>query len=151
MYLCFLCILHGVFPHGDTDLTLSITLFRWKTEPSCLCVKCNVKCRKLVVTITLNSIATFAWWLLCDRLPWLPDIQDTSPSICAVAIACTLPCSNLPYLPFPSFHHFFPPQYKCHSLREERRRSRLFESWGSRRTELSRQRREKGSDEQQGL
>lgn len=52
-----------------------------------LCVKCKVKRVKPVVTITLNSLPTIPWWLLSDRLPWLPDIEGTSPSICAAAIA----------------------------------------------------------------
>lgn len=76
-----------------------------------LCVKCKVKCAKPVVTIALNSLPTIPWWLLCDRLPWLPDIEGTSPSICAVAIASTLPRSNLPSRPLPPL----PPLHHPHS------------------------------------
>ena len=119
----------------------------------CLCMKCKVKCPKPVVTITLNSLPTMPWWLRCDRLPWLPDIEGTSPSIYAVAIASTLPGSNLPSL----FPLFSPPSIASspcntnaiHSeKRGEGRGWRLSESCGSRRAELKG---ERGNDEQQGL
>lgn len=126
----------------------SINLLRWKTKQFAFTWSARRIALKPVVTTTLNSLPTILWWLLCDRLPWLPDIEGTSPSICAAAIASTSPRSNLPALPLPPFHHFSPPNTNAiHSeKRGEGRGFRHFESSCSRRTELSQQRQERKSD-----
>lgn len=93
----------------------------------CRCIERKVKCVKPVVTFTLNFLPTILRWCLSARLPWLPDTEGTSSSICAAAVASTLPGSNLST--HHSFHQFFPLQYKQHSPIERKIRSRLLAFW----------------------
>lgn len=79
-----------------------------------------------VVTITLNSLLSNP---MMGPVWQVTAIEGTSPSICAVAIASTSPWSNLLSFPLPAFHLFFPLQYSYHSLREQKRRSRLLAFW----------------------
>lgn len=100
-YMHFLCILYDLFLHRDTGVIyLSRTLLCLKTK--CFAFAWSARwCAKPVVTTTLNARPTTLWWLLSDRLPWLPDIEGTSPSIW-VAISSTLASSK------PSISSSFP-------------------------------------------
>lgn len=98
--LCIcLYILHGLFPHGDTDLTFSISLL-WKTKILPSSVRWNAL--NHVVTIALNSLPSNP--MMAPGWQVTRTIEGTSPSICAVATAPTLPRSNLLSLPVPPFH-----------------------------------------------
>lgn len=96
----------------------------WKTKRLASSVWWNAL--NHVVTITLKSLLSNP---MMAPVWQVTTIEGTSPSICAVAIASTSPWSNLLSFPLPAFHLFFPLQYSYHSLREERRRSRLLAFW----------------------
>lgn len=86
---------------------LFIISVSWKTKHFVFAWSARWSVRNLLLA-SLNSLLTILWWLLCDRLPWLPDSEGTFPSICVVAIASTLPHSNLSSLPLLLFHPVFP-------------------------------------------